>query len=124
MADKIMVVDDEESLRKSVRLVLEAEGYEVNEAVNADDCWNKIQDNPPDLILLDIRMPGLSAEDLVRKIKDSPVLKSIKIIYVTAVVGSKELNKNREGVVGVIEKPFSNKELLKIIKEALSMVLI
>lgn len=121
---KIMVVDDEITLRRSTRIVLEVAGYEVSEAVNADDCWEKIQKDPPDLILLDIRMPGMPASELVRKIKANKKLNKIKIIYVTAIVGAKETAKNVEGIEATIEKPFTNDELLDIIKKALSTVLV
>lgn len=119
-----MVVDDEVTLRHTVRLVLEAEGYSVSEASNADDCWEKIQEDLPDLILLDIRMPGMPAVELIRRIKESPRLRKIRIVYMTAVVGAKEVTKRLEGVITAIEKPFKNDELVAVVKEALSHVVI
>ena len=120
----VMVVDDEPVTRETVRTVLESEGYRIVEASNADDCWKKIQSSPPDLILLDIRMPGTPAVDLIKKIKESSKLRHIKIVYLTAIAGTKEVAKRLEGVVGTIEKPFKSKELVAMVKKALSHIVI
>lgn len=124
MAKKIMLVDDDTNLRKSTKLILEAEGYNVSEAINADDCWQKIQTSPPELILLDIRMPGTPAVELIRKIKENPKLRKIMIVYMTGVVGTGEVSKKLEGVVGAIEKPFQNAELIAVVKEAMGHTVI
>ena len=121
---KIMIVDDEATLRSAVRMVLESEGYLVLDAVSADDCWEKIQQEKPDLILLDIRMPGMRAVDLIRKIKEDKKLRSIKIVYMTVIAGTKKISRKLEGVVGAIEKPFRNEELLAVVKDALSHIVI
>ena len=119
-----MVVDDEETLRNTVKMVLEPAGYLVSEAVDADDCWEKIQQEKPDLILLDIMMPGMKAVDLIKDIKENPNLRDIKIVYLTAIAGTKKIAAKMEGVVDTIEKPFKNEELVEVVKEALSHVVI
>ena len=121
---KIMVVDDEATLRITVRTLLESNGYLVSEAIDADDCWDKIQKEKPNLILLDIRMPGMKAHDLIKKIKEDMRLRDIKIVYMTAVIGTKKLTKKIEGVVDAIEKPFKNEDLINVVKEALSHVVL
>lgn len=121
---KIMVVDDEMNVRHAVRLVLESEGYSVSEAANADDCWDKLQEQQPDLILLDIRMPGMAAVDLIKKVKESSRLRKIRIVYMTSVVGTKEVSKKLEGVIAAIEKPFKNEELLAVVRDALEHIVI
>ena len=70
MAKKIMVVDDEADIRSSVKTILEKEGYEVITAVNGDDCLKKLEKGKPDLILLDIMMPGTPVREIVKKIKE------------------------------------------------------
>ena len=122
--EKIMVVDDQAMLRKVVRDVLEQEGYFILDAVNADDAWIKIQQEKPNLILLDIMMPGMSAIDFIRNIKENPKLRDIKIVYLTAVIGTKKATEKLEGVIGAIEKPFKNEELISVVKEALSHIII
>lgn len=121
---KILVVDDETSVRQTERIILESEGYEVSEASDADEAWLSVQKDAPDLILLDIRMPGMPAIELVKKIKSSPSLRKIRIVYVTAIVGTKEFTKKVEGVIDALEKPFKNEDLIKTVKEALSIEII
>ena len=114
-----MVTDDEPSVRATVKAVLGAEGYDVIEANNSDDAWKKIQEDKPDLMLLDVMMPGMTPKELIEKIKSDSELKSIKIIYVTAVMGAKDALKDEKGIVTVIEKPFDNATLIAEVKKAL-----
>lgn len=117
--NKIMIVDDEPSVRATLKILLTKKGFEVSEATNADEAWNKIRIKKPDLILLDVMMPGMKPVDFIKRIKDNAMLKTIKIIYVTAVMGAKESTKDQEGVVATIEKPFKNEILLAEINKAL-----
>ena len=116
---KVMIVDDEATIRQSVRLVLESEGYEISEASNADDALIAVQKNAPDLILLDIRMPGMPSVELIKRIKSDKNLSRIKIIYLTAIVGAKQIAQDMKGVEATIEKPFTNEELLSALEQVL-----
>ena len=119
MKKLIMIVDDAENLRESMRLVLEKNGYDVLEAVNTDDALRKLRLKKPDLILLDILMYGtLSSGEFVYNLWSSKKYTSIKIIYVSAVESLGKLHM-RKNVFGVIEKPFKNEELISKIKNAL-----
>jgi two-component system response regulator VicR len=113
MAKLIMVVDDEEDIRNTVRAILEREGYNVKIAVNGDDCLKKLEDNKPDLILMDIMMPGTPVRKVVSKMKD------IKIIYLTVVqVSDAERLEllSRKNVVGFINKPFNVHDLVNAVR--------
>ena len=116
---KIMVVDDEDSIRAAVKVALELEGFEVSEAESADAAWKKLQKSKPDLLLLDVMMPGMTPRELIKKIRDDTKLKDLKIIFVTAVMGAKEALKDTKGIVATVEKPFDNKKLVAEIKKAL-----
>jgi len=105
----ILVVDDEQDVRDSVKKVLELNGYRVITAVDGDDCLIKIRQERPDLILLDIMMPGMPVKEVVEQIDD------IKIAFMSVVRLSdarrqglcKQLN-----VVDYIQKPFDANELM------------
>ena len=114
MAKTIMIVDDESDIRDTVKTVLEKNGYLVVTAVNGDDCLEKLKQEKPDLILLDIMMPGMLVRDVVKKVK------GIKIAYLSVVRTSDAEKENllrSKNVVGFIQKPFDIDELVKRVKE-------
>lgn len=118
MAKKIMVVDDEEDIRKTVKAILEKNGYNVTTAVNGDDCLKKMQKGEkPDLVLMDIMMPGTPVRDVVQK------LKGTRIAYLSVVRTSEaekeELMKSKN-IVDFIQKPFDIKDLVKRVKVLVS----
>jgi len=109
-----MLVDDEADTRKVVKMVLENAGYEVTTAVNGDDCLEKLKNQKPDLILMDIRMPGTPVHDVVSRIK------GVKIAYFSSSRVSTEEKKeliSLENVVAFLDKAMDNKELINNIKK-------
>ncbi len=111
---QIMVVDDEPDNITTVKTVLEANKYKVISAVNGDDCLKKLKSNTPDLILMDIMMPGTPVREVVKKIKN------IKIAFLSVVRTSeaeKEELIGQKNIVDFIQKPFDINELLKKVKK-------
>lgn len=110
----IMVVDDEDDNRETTKMVLEENGYNVIPAFNGDECLKLLKGKKPDLILMDIMMPGTPVRQVVEKIKD------IKIIYLSVVSTSeaeKEKLIKKKEVVDFIQKPYDIQELLSRIKK-------
>lgn len=114
MAKKILVVDDEPDIRASVKAVLEKNGFKVVTAINGDDGLAKWKKEKPDLILLDIMMPGTPVREIV------PQMKGAKIAYLS-VVRTSEAEKEdlmaSKNVVDFIQKPFDIDELVKRVKK-------
>lgn len=81
---RVLVVEDNERNRKVVRIVLNAQGYEVLEATNADEALEILRTDTPDLILMDIGLPGMSGDELTRQIKAAPQWANLPIIALTA----------------------------------------
>lgn len=81
---RVLVVEDNERNRKVVRIVLNAQGYEVLEATNADEALEILRTDTPDLILMDIGLPGMSGDELTRQIKADPQWAHLPIIALTA----------------------------------------
>ena len=109
MVKIILVVDDEPDVRDSVRTILEMNGYRVYTAVDGDDCLKKIREVNPDLILLDIMMPGTPVDNVVKKIKD------IKIAFMSVVRISDARKKglcSQDNVVDFFQKPFNVADLI------------
>lgn len=84
MSKRIMIVDDEEDIRISVGQILEVSGYEVVKAEDGKDCLNKLEKKIPDLVILDIMMPGMSGWDVAARIKENPKWNKIPIVFLTA----------------------------------------
>lgn len=111
-----MIVDDNEDIRQTLQFVLEEEGYETLLAENGDDCLKILEERTkkPDLILLDIMMPGTPVAQVVEKIED------IKIAYLSAVGVSKEDKEKlvaNPKILDFIEKPFDQEKLMEFIRE-------
>lgn len=84
MSKKIMIVDDEEDIRLSVGQIFELSGYEVIKAEDGNDCLNKLEHSIPDLVILDIMMPGMSGWDVAARIKENSEWCEIPIVFLTA----------------------------------------
>lgn len=102
-------------MRSAIRLVLEPEGFEVLEAVDGDDAFGTIVQDRPDVVLLDLNIPGMSGEELLRSIKEDPSLRSTRVIVVTA-AGEVERKRTLElGADGYLTKPFGPSDLLRTV---------
>jgi len=117
----IMVVDDEEDTRWTVESVLKDEKFKVISAVNGQDCLDKLKKSKPDLILLDIMMPGLTSKEILTAIRKDKKTAKIKIIFLTVVRFAEITQKGLMGgnVVDFMEKPFNNENLIRRIKKEL-----
>ena len=115
MLKKVMVVDDEQDIRDTVRILLEKEGYEVITAISGNDCLDKINSGAkPDLILMDIMMPGIPTKEVVKR------LENFKISYLSVVritEAEKEDLLKKKNIVDFIQKPFKIKDLLDKVKK-------
>lgn len=118
----ILVVDDEPDILETISEILNLEGYTVFTARDGNDCLEKLDDVIPDIILLDIMMPGLTTKEILDQIEQDKRLKDTKIIFITA-VGMTEAEKeellSREKVIDFIQKPFELDELLSKIRAVL-----
>ena len=102
----ILYVEDNIANRLLVRRVLEASGYTVIEAENAQNAFECIAENTPDLILMDINMPDIDGYTLTRKLKQMPSVKNVPIIALTANVMKGDRERTiKAGCDGYIQKP-------------------
>ncbi len=119
MPKKIMVVDDEESVLELLKAVLENDGYDVITASGGEECLEKLKKVKPDLVLLDMMMPGMSGREVCERIRKDPKTKNLKVIFVT-VARFSEMGKDtlsKMSVADYITKPFDNNDLIKRVKK-------
>jgi two-component system cell cycle response regulator DivK len=120
MSRRILVVEDQEDNRRIIRDLLTAGGYELIEATAGDEGVAAAQRERPDLILMDIQLPGIDGYEATRRIKADPALKHIPVIAVTSYALSGDDQKAlAAGCDGYVTKPFSPKVLLAKIREYL-----
>lgn len=115
---KILVVDDEKSIRLTVAQSLEPQGYTVKTAVNGNDALDQLQQEAFDLMLTDLKMPGMDGMALVEQaIQLHPHLQMIMISAHGTVENAVEVMKL--GAIDFIQKPFTPKEIRELVKQVL-----
>jgi two-component system cell cycle response regulator DivK len=120
MSRRILVVEDHEENRRIMRDLLTAAGYEMIEALTGEEGIALAEQERPDLILMDIQLPGLDGYDATRRIKANPSLRAIPIIAVTSYALSGDDVKALEaGCDAYVTKPFSPRALLAKMREFL-----
>lgn len=120
MKSKILIIDDEKNIREIFTLLLEEQGYAVQDAKNGTEGLKKTQDFSPDVVLLDMNLPDLSGIEVLSRIKKS--LPSCEVIIVTAFGTIKSaVEATKLGAYDYLEKPIDNDELLLLISRALEV---
>ena len=123
---KILIVDDDQSLTQLTKVGLTLKGYEVAVAHSTGKALEEIKRKEPDLILMDIMMPGISGAEAVKMFKKDTDLKNIPVIFLTGLVSSGEENVEKSGikidgiVYQTLGKPYDIEELLKLVRKNLS----
>ena len=116
----VLLVEDDEDSRRIVRTTLTRAGHEILEAVTGPDGVAAALRRPPDLILMDIQLPGFDGLEATRRIKADSALQHIPILAVTSyVMSDDELRALEAGCDGYISKPFSPSVLLATIDDFL-----
>jgi two-component system cell cycle response regulator DivK len=117
MSKRILVVEDQEDLRGILRDMLTGSGFEVTEAADGQAGVAKAKAERPDLILMDIQLPGIDGYEAARQIKADPDLKATPIIAVSSFAMKGDEQKARaSGCDEYVTKPYSPMQLLRLIK--------
>ena len=118
---RILIVDDNDDNRRILRDLLTHAGMEVIEALTGEDAVARARTERPDLVLMDIQLPGIDGYEATRRIKAEPSLSQLPVIAVTSYALSGDEAKARAaGCDGYVAKPFSPRALLATVKEHLA----
>ena len=122
MSKRILAVDDQEDNRRILRDLLTNVGYEVIEATSGEEAVTQAVAHMPDLILMDIQLPGIDGYEATRRIKAQPALRRIPLIVVTSYALSGDETKALDaGADAYVSKPFSPRALLAKVREELDV---
>ncbi len=121
MAQTILIVDDTPNIVMPLEFLLGKQGFDVVTAFSGEEALEKILCHRPDLILLDIMLPGIDGYEICEIIRLKPEYKDIKVVFMTAKDRLRDVTKGfLLGADGYITKPFSNDDLIANVKSVLN----
>jgi two-component system, OmpR family, phosphate regulon response regulator PhoB len=117
---QILIVEDHPTMREAMRMVLEHEGFAIREAADGAAALSMVRQQQPDLVFLDLNIPGTSGADVLRELKGDPETRDVRVIIVTATG-----EEGREQVINLgadeyFTKPFSPLALLRTVERVLA----
>ncbi len=117
----VLIVDDEQMARTLLRLMLVRAGFQVREAVDGFDALEKLQEDTPDLIILDVMMPGLDGFAVCMSIRNEPTTADIPVIMLSAKSDMGSVNKGiQAGTTKYLTKPVSPENLTRYVRDLLA----
>jgi two-component system, OmpR family, response regulator AdeR len=117
---KILIVEDHPTMREAMRLVLEHEGFEISEAADGASALERIHAEPPDLVFLELNIPGSSGTDVLKTLKGDPATADVRVIIVTATGEEGRSHVMSLGADEYFTKPFSPRALLQTVERVLA----
>lgn len=116
----ILIVEDEESLLKLESILLSSKGFKVVGVMDGTAAMEEINRNPPDLVILDIMLPGIDGFEVCRRIKSNPDTNAIVVVMLTAKKNSQDMERGTAvGADAYITKPFKSAQLIGTIERLL-----
>jgi len=109
---RILIVEDHPTMRGAMRLVLEEGGYRIDEAPDGVEALQKVREDPPDLVFLDLHIPGMGGAEILAAIRSDPVASGTRVIVVTADGEEGRARALAMGADAYFTKPFSPAALL------------
>lgn len=116
---RILVVEDHPSMRDAMRMVLAGEGYAIAEAVDGTSALSMAREDPPDLMFLDMNIPGTGGAEVLSSLKADPVTAGVRVIVVTAEGPEGRERALQLGADGYFTKPFSPAAMVRTVERVL-----
>lgn len=118
---KVLVVDDEPNIVLSLEFLMQQAGFDVTTALDGESALALVSENPPDLVLLDISLPGISGFEVLEQLRNQPSFKRLPIVMLTA--HGREVEREKGLALGAddyITKPFSTRQLVEKVQALLN----
>ena len=124
---QILIIDDQNQLLSLMRRILEDEQYQVHILQNGNDAYSQMKALLPDLLILDLKLGGVSGQDVLKQLKKDPITAEIPVIvYTAAVLEAEEVAREIENdpvlyqKVNLIRKPFDLDDLLALVEQVVN----
>ncbi|MDM8168198.1 response regulator [Roseovarius sp.] len=118
MGKKVILIEDERNIIEAISFILSRDGWEVKTHSNGHDAMQAVRDRRPDLVILDVMLPGKSGFDILQEIRDDAELGATPVLMLTARGQQKDREMaERAGASRYMTKPFSNAEVLEAVRD-------
>lgn len=118
---KVLIVEDEKSLRELLAFKLQTEGFEVSSAIEGNEALQKIEKDQPQLVLLDLILPGLDGFEVLKKIRENPVTAKIPVVIISNLGQKEEIDRGL--LLGandyMVKTNFTPKHIVDLVKRYL-----
>src|SRR6516225_8180537 len=115
---RVLVVDDDEVIRRLIAVNLQLEGFDVETAVDGQDCLDRVAAIDPDVITLDVMMPRLDGWETASQLRRNPATSAIKVVLITARAQEDDRMRGQQiGVDAYLTKPFDPSEMIRVVRE-------
>ncbi|WP_299666196.1 response regulator transcription factor [uncultured Ruegeria sp.] len=118
MSRKVLLIEDEPNITEAIRFLLTREGWQVETHAEGTDAVQVILSAQPDLVILDVMLPGKSGMDVLRDLREHDQMKALPVLMLTARGQSRDREMaEKAGVSRFMTKPFSNTEVLTAVRD-------
>lgn len=118
MGKKVVLIEDERNIIEAISFILTRDGWDVKTHSNGHDAVDAVRDRRPDLVILDVMLPGKSGFDILQEIRGDAELGATPVLMLTARGQEKDRERaERAGASRYMTKPFSNAEVLKAVRD-------
>ena len=118
LGKRVLVIEDEPNISEALRFILRRDGWHVDVSADGTDAMGALHRNPPDLLILDLMLPGLSGFEVLRTLRDAAQTRELPVLMLTAKGHAADrVEAERLGVTRFMTKPFANAEVIAAVRE-------
>ena len=112
MSGRVLLIEDEPNIAEAIRFILSRDGWEVTVEENGAQALPRVADVKPDLVILDLMLPGMSGVEILSSLRADPATEALRVLMLTAKGQGRDREAaERAGVSAFMSKPFSNAEM-------------
>ncbi|MCR9156460.1 MAG: response regulator [Rhodobacteraceae bacterium] len=117
MSKQVLLIEDEPNIIEAISFILSRDGWTVKTHSNGSDAFDMVKERKPDVVILDVMLPGKSGYDILRELRDDPEVNGMPVLMLTARGQTKDREiAERAGCDAFMTKPFSNAEVLETVR--------